>query len=172
MGDVIPTEKLSLIRLTKYHDLSNFKCSDDDLDDFLKNDALKYQEQCLAVTYVCIFNEQIVGYMTLCSDSVKFNIDEANQMYKGIKLKDVPAIKLARLAVHIDYHKNGVGKYLVLRCLLMARDVKGQIGVRIVTVEAKGGSVDYYKKLGFRELQKYSGKHRQHPYMYIDIMEE
>lgn len=179
MEGKIPYELLSLTRLAKYHDVSKFDCAvqpeHNDLNEFLKEDALKYQELGLAITYVCIYKEQIVGYVTLCSDNVRISEEEKEDIFKGIIPKgaripkEIPAIKIARLAVEKGYQKSGIGKYLILRSIIIARDMKSTIGVRVITVESKKSSMDYYKKLGFRELETYCGKKREHPYLYLDI---
>ena len=44
-------------KLTKDHDLSKFSCGVQDLDEFLKEDALIQQEKKLNVTYLAIRNE-------------------------------------------------------------------------------------------------------------------
>ena len=59
---------------------------------------------------------------------------------------------------------------MVLRSLIMARDIKSNIGVRVLTVEAKQKSVGYYKdEIGFRLLEVYNASPREHPYLWIDI---
>lgn len=175
MGEIISAEKLSLVRLAKFHDLSGFDCATEneykDLNDFLKEDALKYQELGLSVTYVCIYQEQIVGYVTLCADAVRITPNEKQAFFDDIAPTEVPAIKIARLAVHKDFQNKGIGRYMILRALIMARDAKANIGIRVVTVEAKQGSVNYYKeKLGFKLLEIYNTKGREHPYLWIDIL--
>ena len=176
MGEQLPIEKLSLARLAKFHDVSDFDCTSKeeckDLNEFLKNDALKYQERGFAVTYICTYQEQIIGFITLCSDSVRIAPKEKEKYFDGIQLTEVPAIKIARLGVHKDFQRMGVGRYLVLRALITARDIKNRIVIRVITVEAKRDSVDYYKeKLGFLPLEhhNYNSAKREHPYLWIDI---
>ena len=58
MGEQLPIEKLSLARLAKFHDVSDFDCTSKeeckDLNEFLKNDALKYQERGFAVLHIYV----------------------------------------------------------------------------------------------------------------------
>ncbi|MBS3051119.1 MAG: GNAT family N-acetyltransferase [Candidatus Aenigmarchaeota archaeon] len=175
MGEQIQPERLSLVRLARFHDISKFDCvtkddEDRDLNDFLKDDALKYQDLGFAVTYVCIYEEQMIGYITMCNDSVRLTTGEKKQHFDGIEIPEVPAIKIARLAVHKDFQRRGIGRYLILRALMMARDAKANIGVRVMTVEAKQHSVGYYKdKLGFKLLEHENYEKKEHPYLWIDI---
>lgn len=56
-------------KLSPKHDLSKFSCGVEDLDEFLKKDALKQQEQNLNVTYLAIFEEKILGYVSISRQS-------------------------------------------------------------------------------------------------------
>ena len=50
----VKVEKLSAI-----HKTDSFDCGDDDINDFLQNDALKYQQKNLAVTFIFIHNNNV-----------------------------------------------------------------------------------------------------------------
>jgi|ERR1017187_3228188 hypothetical protein len=52
------------------HDVSKFDCADDDLNDFLKHDAAKYQADHLSHTRVVYFTGLLVGYITLLADCI------------------------------------------------------------------------------------------------------
>ena len=56
--------------LNDNHDLSDFDCGDDDLNDFLKNDALVQQNANLNVTKLVMYNQKIVGFVTLLTDTI------------------------------------------------------------------------------------------------------
>ena len=56
--------------LTEKHDLSGFECDSDDLNDFLKNDALQQQENKLNLTKLIICDGEIVGYVSLLTDTI------------------------------------------------------------------------------------------------------
>ncbi len=60
---------LSTLRLKKLSDnnislTKFFDCSDDDLNEFLKEDSLKHQKERIAVTYLCFYKDDIIGYFT------------------------------------------------------------------------------------------------------------
>lgn len=50
------SEEISVLLLTKDHTIKPFDCEDDDLNDFLFNEAILYQEQMLATTFRLIKN--------------------------------------------------------------------------------------------------------------------
>ena len=56
--------------LTEEHDLSEFDCGDEDLNDFLKTDALKQQEARLNVTKLIMCEDEIIGYVSLLTDTL------------------------------------------------------------------------------------------------------
>ena len=54
-----------IIKLTEEHDLNSFSCGLDDMDDFLKNDALSQQEEKLNVTYLVMCEKELIGFFSL-----------------------------------------------------------------------------------------------------------
>lgn len=76
-------------KLSSKHDLSNFSCGVDDLDDFLREDALKEQEENLSVTYLAIYKEKIIGFVTILNDSIPYNIVKNNV---ESKYKNYPSV--------------------------------------------------------------------------------
>ena len=58
--------------------LSLFKCTEDDLNDFLLDESNDYQEELLAVTYIIINkdNDDIVAFYSLLNDVVRLNETE------------------------------------------------------------------------------------------------
>ena len=97
-------------RLSKIYDVSKFDCGDEDLNDFIKNDAFIYQEKKIATTILFFYEENLIGFVSIAADSLKLNFDE-KQSYNihQKKLEDVPAVKLARLAVNKIFQKQGIG---------------------------------------------------------------
>ena len=60
--------------LTEKHDLSYFDCGDEDLNDFLKKDALTQQKEKLNVTKLIMYNGKIIGFASLLTDTLKLRI--------------------------------------------------------------------------------------------------
>ena len=56
--------------LNENHDLSEFDCGDEELNNFLKKDALIQQKAMLNVTKLIIFEDQIIGFVSLLTDSI------------------------------------------------------------------------------------------------------
>ena len=71
--------QVKAVRLAKYHDLSNFDCGDKDINDFIRDDAITYQENNLATTTIFIYNEDIIGFCSIAADSLKLKVPEKIQ---------------------------------------------------------------------------------------------
>lgn len=73
---IIPSQELCIIPLEKSHILSSFTSSNEDLNDFLHNDALKSQEDLISRTYLCIWKSRIAGFFTLVTDTIEVKLVE------------------------------------------------------------------------------------------------
>jgi hypothetical protein len=108
-----------IIRLEPTIDLSNFDCGDEDLNDFLISDALNYQAELLAVTYLLTDkNNRTVAFFSLSNDSLKDqDFEKWNSLSRKIpnrkRRKDYPAVKIVRLEVDISLKGQKIGTELV-----------------------------------------------------------
>ena len=57
-----------------------FSCGDDDLDDFLRTDAVRLQAQNVVRTYVALYEGEIVGYVALLTDAVELKPSERKKL--------------------------------------------------------------------------------------------
>ena len=67
--------KLSQIQLTTDTSIKPFKCSEEDLNNFLFEDAMHFQKELMAVTYL-IEDKDLditVAYFSLLADKITFN---------------------------------------------------------------------------------------------------
>ena len=145
-------------RLTPEHDVGRFDCSDEDLNDFLKSDALAYQGQHLAGTYL-VFNgaSRPVAYFSTSADAIRLEIDEPPKGCREKLIRTYPALKLARLGVCKHHHGQGIGSEIVKVCVGIAIAIHNEnhVGCRFVTVDAYPDRVDWYLKRGFERNKAY-----------------
>lgn len=140
--------------LNEKHDLSNFECDSTDLTNFLKNDALKQQDMNLNLTQLVICDNEIVGFFSLLTDTLKLKTLENNNLKKEIKLEldisennEIPAIKIGRLAIDKKYSKKGLGSHILRNILLSILNLsKTKVGLRFVTVDAYATALNFYVK--------------------------
>ena len=71
MNSIIPDSELHTVPLNKNHILSSFSCLSQELNDFLKNDALNDQNNLISRTSLCFWNSELVGFYTLIADTIE-----------------------------------------------------------------------------------------------------
>ena len=69
--------------LSDKHDLSKFNCGVVDLNNFLKYDALNQQDMNLNLTHLVICDDEIIGFVSLLTDTIKLKTIED----RGLKMK-------------------------------------------------------------------------------------
>lgn len=150
---------ISVEPLNSDHDFSSFYCVDDDLNDFIKNDARREQECMLSRTYLFSYKEDVIGFVSLSADSV------IAQLFKGEDLvkkngksvySNLPCILIGRLAVVEKYERQGIGtKILKWAVGLITNVVCKSVGCRYITVDPKTKSLPLYIKagLGFTQME-------------------
>ena len=139
-------------RLAKYHNLSNFDCGDKDINDFIKNDALAYQEKKLATTTIFIDAGDIIGFFSAAADSLKLILPEKEEhKVKNKPLKEFPAIKIARLGRNKKYRGQKVGTNILKWAIGYILNCSQMIAIRFVTVDAYPDKVSWYEDYGFKK---------------------
>lgn len=61
---------MNLIKLNSDTDLSGFDCGDEDLNDFLVEDAKGFLDKRIATSYILKDNDNIVAYFCLLNDKI------------------------------------------------------------------------------------------------------
>jgi Acetyltransferase (GNAT) family. len=163
----IPERALSieLLNTRNVKNLAPFDSGDEELNDFLKNDALKEQQLLLNRTHLCFYKDHIAGFIALAADSIRLDKDklDLSQHISGCDYPAYPCILIARLAVDKRLHGRDIGSYLLSLAIGFA--LGGPLGCRYLSVDSKESAVKFYEKFGFRYLTK--SKHR----MYLNVMD-
>ncbi|GHU81109.1 N-acetyltransferase [Bacteroidia bacterium] len=136
-----------------------FDCGDDDLNNFLLNDAKNYLRQRLAVTYIFENDMETIGYFCLSNDTVlrqfadKSGWKKIKKSIPNAKIRsNYPAIKIGRLAVSKKFTSSGFGKLILLTVLTMYFSNNPQAGCRFITVDAYQNAIPFYVKNDFDYL--------------------
>lgn len=139
-----------LHRLTTETQVSEFDCGDEDLNDFIKNDALKNQNDWLSVTMVLENSSgKIAGFYTITPDTLHKGRIAKSDKIGDYPYQKYPAIKLARLAVDKLYQHQGFGKELMSEFFVQAWQAVTTEGGRFITIDAKNDAVSFYQQYGF-----------------------
>lgn len=142
-------------KLSSKHDLSKFSCGVDDRDDFLKSDALKQQEKNLNVTYLAIYEDEILGYASILADSIT-----CKEIDKNIPTKypDYPAVKIGRLAVDEKYKGMHIGTAILDSICKLIKKMSKRLGIGYITLDAYCSARNFYLKNEFRYMQIHNPK--------------
>jgi GNAT superfamily N-acetyltransferase len=144
---------LDIRKISPDDNVSSFDCGDEDLNEFIRDDALKQLNAKINVTYLCRYKRQVVAFFTLSADSIKIYIDDLQGFKdKDIPYKEFPAVKIGRLAVCNPYQSKGVGTNLILLIIGRAFELSDHLGIRYISVDAYKDSVSFYKRKYFTEF--------------------
>lgn len=144
--------------------IGSFSCDDEDLEDFIKNDAPLYREALLAVTYIIQRNadKAVVGYFSLANDRIsikdfptnnEFNKFRRHRFVNEKRLTNYPAVKLCRFALDNTIKGNHIGS-LLLDFMKRFFVSDNKTGCRFLTVDAYRTAEPFYAKNGFLYLNK------------------
>jgi GNAT superfamily N-acetyltransferase len=152
-----------------------FESEDQDLNDFLFNDAKDYLKSLLAVTYTYRTEDETIAYFCLSHDSLTKDNEEKsawNKVNRAIanekRRKSYPAVKIGRLAVSKKYARLGFGKLIIQTIREMYANSQQQAGCRFITVDAYSTALSFYEKNNFKYLTD-KDKEDETRAMYFDL---
>jgi ribosomal protein S18 acetylase RimI-like enzyme len=159
---------------------AEFSCGnteeDEDLNDFLRSDALRLQTRNIVATFVAYYGEAgsatLIGYVSLLADAIKLETKEKKRLELAHDDHPfVPALKVARLAVDADFKREfrGTGEALMRFACGRALSVAEFAGCRLITLDAYPKSAGFYERLGFRRSRAKEYAAKEHPSMWLDL---
>lgn len=166
---------VTLARLSPDQDLAGFDCGDGELNEFLCDDALGYQASFFANTTVMIQGGRIVGFFSLAADSIRLELGEKEAAGITMKLRQFPALKIARLGVALPSQRDGLGTLALKYCAGLARHLNDEhrhdgVACRFLTVDAYPQSAAWYMARGFIRNGSARSKKRETVSLRLDVM--
>ena len=156
--------------LNEKHNLSEFDCNSEDLNDFLKNHAMKQQNMNLSLTQLIVCEKKIIGFVSILTDTIKLNLIEDQEIKDEITRElnisannEIPAVKIGRFAIDRKYAKRGIGSHVLRNILLSILNLsRTKIGLRFITVDSYAIALPFYveknnfnyRKSDLRNIQK------------------
>ena len=143
--------------------IKNFHSYEQDLVDFLIDDAFDNQEKNISTTYLWFLREkkELVGYVTILTDSISLNQQLKREfVMKNIPYKSLPALKIGRLCIDNNFLKKGIGRIMLSFVYSRIILINKTAGCRFITLDAKRNpdnkldSMHFYKKMGFSVLRE------------------
>lgn len=166
-----------LVRLTSDYQIKEFDCKDDDLNNFLFDDAKSHIGQLFSVTYLLEKDGKTIAFFSLVNDKIKIEDTDSKTYWKkkvgknvpyNKKRKDYPAVKIGRLAVDEVYKGHKIGTIILDYIKIWFLD-KNKTGCRFVTVDAYEKSLGFYEKNEFDYLTN-NDKGKETRVMYYDLL--
>ena len=157
-------QDVSVLVLTENHSIKPFDCEDDDLNEFLFEEAIPYRKEKLATTFVVENNEHTLGYYSLLNDSLQLKEEmftSKSQFRKFLRelmpypkrhLKTIPALKIGRLAIDKTFKGKGLGSVIMANIISKCIKMNQEQACRLITVDAYKQAVPFYQKMGFKFL--------------------
>jgi len=131
------------------HDLGDFGCGEERLNEWLHRYARHAEAAGSARTFVTTDLTRVVGFFSLTVGQVEPG-KATERMLKGQPGESpIPVLILARLAVDSRHQGNGVGASLLQDALLRCSAVAEVVGIRAVVAQAKQRANGFYDRWGF-----------------------
>jgi predicted N-acetyltransferase YhbS len=134
--------------LASKHQTAEFECGADSLNEWLNRRALKNKYHGGSRTYVACEGNRVVGYYALAAGSIARK--GAPGRLKRNMPDPIPALILGRLAIDLQWQRQGIGPGLLRDAIARSINVSKQIGARVLIVHALNGKAEeFYHKYGF-----------------------
>jgi GNAT superfamily N-acetyltransferase len=143
--------------------IQKFESYEQDLVDFLIEDAFDNQEKNISTTYLWFDkrSDKLISYITLLADAISLTRGLKDEFIsKNVFYKSLPAIKIGRLCVSDNYLRKGIGSLMIKFAMYKVMKINETIGCRFLTLDAirnddiRKDSLHFYKKIGFEVLRE------------------
>lgn len=132
------------------HRFDAFSCGEPSLDEWLRQRALKNQLTGSSRTYVVCEGDDVIAYYCLAAGAIA-QADAPGNLKRN-RPDPIPVIVLGRLAVHTDYHQQGLGTALLRDAILRTLQAAEVAGVAALLVHALSEQAKrFYRSRGFLE---------------------
>lgn len=142
-----------------------------DIDDFLKNKAIIFEQDSNSATFLVFNDEQyekhikvLEGFFSISINllCLKEDTDEEDkklirEKQKSKKGTNFPMYLIGQLA-RDKKTRNGLGKDLLLTAISYIKVAQAKVGGNLVCIDCKDDLMEYYSQFGFRFLQKNKNK--------------
>jgi len=145
---------LSIQPLTGRHERSVFESGSAQLDAWLRQIAQQHQKRGISKTFVAVADDapsRILGYYALTACEI-LTEELPEDLAKKLP-RQVPGVRLGRLAVDRSVQGQGLGELLLVDAITRTKLVLEHVGVHGLFVDAKDKpAAGFYRKYGFRPL--------------------
>ncbi len=150
---MISTEEVTVSLYRSPEEFKTFQSEKEGYADFVKRseEALRYQNENLGVTYVFKHKGSPIGYVTLAMGALeKKELPDERQEQKPFR--NVPSLLLGQMARDYNLKGQGVGKMMVDFTLEIALELAQKVGCRFVVVDSEKDKESTYCLYGFEPI--------------------
>lgn len=166
-----------LFRLDDDSTRPSFTSADKDIDEFFHEDSIVGARELMCVTYLWHESDRLKAFFAVSNDSIKREecprsaFERIAKLVRGKRYSSMPAVKIGRLGVHVDFKRTGVGSR-ILDYLKIWFTVGNKTGCRFLVVDAynKSDVLAFYESNGFQFLTG-SDKDEETRIMYFDLIQ-
>ena len=134
--------------LTADHQLNDFSCGINSLDDWLKKRAFPNQISGASRTYVVTEQNKVIAYYCLASGALELN--HTPQSIRRNMPDPIPVVILGRLAIDEHYQGKGIGVALLQDAVVRTAQAAEILGIRGLLVHAiSENAKKFYEHHGF-----------------------
>lgn len=152
----IETDDWEFYKAGNPSEFEQFDCGDEDLNDFVHNDADLHRKELIAETYAFRFKIKElttapVSFVSLSNDSIHLKTSrQKKKIPHKLRYSQLPAVKIARLGVHKDLQGKRIGT-LLLDLIKEIFTTNNRTGCRFLTVDAynQERTISFYQRNDF-----------------------
>lgn len=175
----VTDESISYEPYNRAKDVAEFDCGEKGLNKFLHEpqEVADYQDDGLGKTTLVYWKGCLVGFFTLCNDSLELKYVDSRKLAKQFKKRQkevvdsIPAIKIGRFAVDKRVHDKGIGKLMMRYIVGLALTHREEaIAARLLVLQAMPDAQAFYTKRGFHfTIEKDKERGKRNRTMFLDL---
>jgi len=169
---VIDLSSLTVKKLDDNVDLSQFKCGSQEIEDFLTEYAMIFQNKSLGISYIVYSNSKMVGFFTISMDSLRIRKIQTEDRIGYDNIDYYPSIKIGQLCVDIDCEKQRIGQFMLNVICGIGMEFSDKIGCRFLSVNTIPTAQTWYEQRGFTPLKDQKGRKKLSYYLDISKLEQ
>ncbi len=141
---------LTLVPITRSLSKAPFDCGYRELNHYLRHYALKNDQLSIGKTFVATTETgRVAGYLTISTAGIAAE-SLPDELRASLPRYPVPAMRVGRLAVDLQFQGAGVGRWLLTQAFRKAVVVSQHVGMYAVLVDAIDERAKaFYLKYGF-----------------------
>jgi GNAT superfamily N-acetyltransferase len=135
-------------KLNLSHQIKGFDSGNSQLDDWLKNKAIKNEFEGASRTYVLCTDDVVIGFYCLANGSV-FQSVATGKVRRNMP-DPIPVMVIGRLAIDRSWQGKGLGRALLRDAVLRTLQASEIAGIRAILVHAISENAKvFYEQCGF-----------------------